>query len=89
MRLICLRLARTPLTIYTSLRKVEDMPCGVYKFTDVPDDKLDELIAEIDLDPPLKIDQQKAANGTWTVTATYPPCPPGQPQSTTQQYGSS
>jgi hypothetical protein len=53
------------------------MPCGVWKITDVPADKVPNVIGDFNLDSPTKVEKDKQADGTWTVTATFPDCPPG------------
>jgi hypothetical protein len=63
------------------------MPCGVYTETDIPAADLDEVLAGIALDSPISVTKTQQPDGTWTVVATYPPCPPGQPQSTTKEHG--
>jgi hypothetical protein len=52
-------------------------PCGVWKTTQVPADKLDEVVAGYQLDNPTSV--QKVANddGTFDVVATFPPCADG------------
>lgn len=52
------------------------MPSGVFKVTDIPDDKVETVIALYKLDNPDKIDKEKQPNNLWTVTATFPG--PGQ-----------
>lgn len=48
------------------------MPSGVFKITDIPDNRVDTVIADYQLDdPPPKIEKTKQPNGLWTVTATY------------------
>ena len=51
------------------------MPCGVYKITAIPDDKLGQVEADAELDSPDKVIKEQADNGTWTVTLVFPPCP--------------
>jgi hypothetical protein len=48
------------------------MPSGVFKVTDIPDDKVETVIALYRLDNPDKIDKEKQPNNLWTVTATFP-----------------
>ena len=62
-------------------------PCGTWTTTDVPDAKLDQVLAEISLNNPINVSQTQQPNGAWTVVATYPPCPDGQPQTTTTSHG--
>lgn len=48
------------------------MPKGVYKTTDVSEDKLDQVVAGYNLDNPIKIEKVKQSDGNWTVIATFP-----------------
>jgi hypothetical protein len=52
-------------------------PCGVWKLTAVPANKVDEVVAEFQLDNPTKIDKIDNHNGTVDVVATFPPCADG------------
>jgi hypothetical protein len=52
-------------------------PCGVWKQTAVPAAKVDEVVAEFELDSPTKIDKVDNHNGTFDVVATFPPCADG------------
>ena len=47
-------------------------PSGVFEITDVPDNKVDTVIANFQLDDPEKIVKTKQPDGRWTVTATFP-----------------
>ncbi len=47
------------------------MPKGVYKTTDIPEDKLDQVVAGYQLDNPAKIEKVKQPDGNWTVIATF------------------
>lgn len=58
------------------------MPCGVWKTTDIPEDKVNEVIVGYQLDDPKSVVPIQQADGKWTVTATFPPCvPPKAPRS--------
>lgn len=48
------------------------MPTGVYKTTDIPPDKVADVVAGYMLDNPEKVDTVKQTNGKWTVIATWP-----------------
>jgi hypothetical protein len=62
------------------------MACGVYTVTKVPDAHVGEVIGDFNLDNPVSVTKTKQADGTWTVVATFLPCPPDQPQTTTSAY---
>ncbi len=48
------------------------MPSGEEKTTDVPDEKLDQVVAGYNLDNPTNIQKVKQPDGKWTVIATFP-----------------
>ena len=48
------------------------MPSGVFKVTDIPEDKVATVEADYQLDNPDKIEKNLQPNGLWTVTATFP-----------------
>jgi hypothetical protein len=48
------------------------MPSGVFKVTDIPDNKVETVIALYRLDNPEKIEKKRQPDGRWTVTATFP-----------------
>jgi len=48
------------------------MPTGVQETTDIPNDKVDQVIAGFKLDNPIKIEKIKQPDGNWTVRATFP-----------------
>jgi hypothetical protein len=52
------------------------MPCGVWKTTDIPEDKVNGVIAGYQLDNPQSVVPTKQADDKWTVTATFAPCVP-------------
>ena len=52
-------------------------PCGVWKTTQVPAGKVDEVVAGYQLDNPTKIDKIDNHDGTSDVVATFPPCANG------------
>ncbi len=47
------------------------MPTGVFRTTNVPQEKLAQVVAGYMLDNPIKIDKIKQPDGKWTVTATF------------------
>ena len=47
------------------------MPSGVFTITDIPEDKVETVIADFNLDSPKQIDKTKQSNGLWTVKATF------------------
>jgi len=55
-------------------------PCGVFTESNVPAAKVDQVIADFQLDSPIKIDKVDNGDGTFEVTATFPPCADGSPQ---------
>ncbi len=49
------------------------MPTGVYKITDIPEDKVATVVANFEADVPTPaIAKSKQTNGLWTVKATFP-----------------
>lgn len=49
-------------------------PCGSQRVTGIPDSDVDTVVSDLQLDNPIQIDKTKAGDGSWTVTATFPPC---------------
>lgn len=47
------------------------MPSGVFKTTNVPQEKLAQVVAGFMLDNPIKIEKIKQPDGKWTVIATF------------------
>lgn|GEM_PF-4815788 len=56
------------------------MPCGVWKVTDIPENKVGRVMAGYRISKPNSVIKEQQPDGLWTVTATFDPCPPGQPQ---------
>ncbi len=54
------------------------MVCGVFTITGISDADVAGVVQRFkqNVPPPLSVTQTRAADGTWTVTATFPPCPP-------------
>lgn len=50
------------------------MPCGVWKTTDIPENKVDGVVAGYQLDGPQSVVTTQQPDGNWTVTATFAPC---------------
>ncbi len=48
------------------------MPTGIQETTDVPENKVDQVVAGYQLDNPIKIEKIKQPNGKWTIRATFP-----------------
>ena len=64
------------------------MPSGVFIMTGIPDDQIDAVAAEAELDEPTRISREKQPDGTWTLTVSFPP--DNQPDVVqTQQFGAS
>ena len=62
-------------------------PCGTWKITDVPEDKVAEVMADFKLHRPKPtVTKEQQADGKWTVTAVFEDCPPGEPNETEQSH---
>jgi len=48
------------------------MPTGIQETTDVPENKVAQVVAGYQLDNPTKIEKIKQPDGNWTVRATFP-----------------
>jgi len=57
------------------------MLCGAWTTTDVPDSEVDGVVDGYKLDGASDVQKTRQPNGKWAVTARFPPCPPGYPQS--------
>ena len=55
------------------------MVCGVFTTSKVPDGFQGAVVAlyKANDPPPTSVTSTQDADGTWTVIATWPPCPPG------------
>jgi len=60
--------------------------CGDWKVTDIPTNKVDGVVQGFQIDGPLKVERTAQADGLWTVVATFPPCPPGNPKPPTRSF---
>ena len=54
------------------------MVCGAFTTDNVPDGFQDLVVAlyRANVPPPISVTKTQKADGTWTVVATWPPCPP-------------
>lgn len=52
------------------------MVCGTFKINGVTDSEVTGVVARFwaNVPPPIKVTPTMNADGTWTVTATFPPC---------------
>ena len=48
------------------------MPTGVWTITDIPEDEVDKVVADFNLNSPDSVERIRQANGRWTVKATWP-----------------
>lgn len=53
------------------------MICGTFAMSNIPDGQQDAAYNGYSQNtpPPTSVTKVQAADGTWTVTATWPPCP--------------
>lgn len=60
------------------------MVCGTFTLKKIADADVAGVVARFkaNVPPPLSVTQTKQADGTWTVVATFPPCPPNTSHST-------
>jgi len=61
-------------------------PCGTYIVDKIPDANVGEVMAGFRLDSPTSLNKTKNADGTWKVTAVFPPCPGGTNPVSTKNY---
>jgi hypothetical protein len=54
------------------------MVCGVFTTSQIPDGFQTSVVAlyKANVPPPTSVTSTKEADETWTVVATWPPCPP-------------
>ena len=62
------------------------MPCGVWKVTDIPSSEVGGVMADYEIYKPETLEKTQQPDGNWTVTATFPPCPPGQQSLNTSSH---
>lgn len=48
------------------------MPSGVFKVTEIPEDRVADVIGMYQPDGPTSIERVEQSNGKWTVIATFP-----------------
>jgi hypothetical protein len=48
------------------------VPTGVFEITDIPENRVDMVIREFQLDNPQKIETKPQGGGLFTVVATFP-----------------
>lgn len=55
------------------------MPCGTFTVKNVPQAKLQQTtdMFKANKPPPTNVSSAPDGSGTFTVTAQFPPCPPG------------
>ena len=55
------------------------MVCGTFSIGSIPDGQQDAIYNgfESNIPPPTSVTKTQGADGTWTVTAVWPPCPAG------------
>ncbi len=54
------------------------MPCGTYKIDKVPAATVDQTVQmfQANVPPPTSVTKTQNPDGTYLVTAEWPPCPP-------------
>jgi len=54
------------------------MVCGTFTTSQIPDGQQNAVVAlyKANVPPPTSVTAKRAADGTWTVVASWPPCPP-------------
>lgn len=55
-----------------------DGPCGTFRVRDVPDDQVDNVMADFRLDNPISVTKEDQGGGLWTVVAVFQDCPEGE-----------
>jgi hypothetical protein len=60
------------------------MICGTFTRIKIPQNEVAGVVNlfKATVPPPTNVTQTQAADGTWTVVATWPPCPPNTTHST-------
>jgi len=53
------------------------MVCGTFSIQNIPNGQQDAVANgfQNNIPPPTQVTKTQAADGTWTVTAQWPPCP--------------
>jgi hypothetical protein len=62
------------------------MPCGTFTISKIPANQVGAVMQQFQFDNPTSLTQNQAADGTWTVTAVFPPCPGGSNPTTASTY---
>lgn len=62
------------------------MPCGVFTITEIPANQVGAVVQQFQLDGPTSVQQTQQSDGTFTVTATFPPCADGTTPVTVTPY---
>lgn len=54
------------------------MICGTFTLKDIPATQVADVVSRFKatIPAPTSVSKTKQADGTWTVVAKYPPCPP-------------
>jgi hypothetical protein len=55
------------------------MICGTFTMNGVPNGQQDAIVNgfQTNVPAPTSVTKTRAADGTWTITAVWPPCPTG------------
>lgn len=61
-------------------------PCGTWTITDIPADKVAETMADFKVQKPKSLKKTEQDDGKWTVTAVFPDCTDGRPDSTERSH---
>lgn len=56
-------------------------PCGRWIVTDIAEERVGSVMAAYRAQDPLGLEKERQPDGRWKVTATFPDCPPGEPNS--------
>ena len=49
-------------------------PCGTHSISGIPKEDVDQVMSDFDAQNPQELSKRKDSDGTWTVTAVFPPC---------------
>lgn len=60
-------------------------PCGTWKITDIPEDKVKGVRGNFKLQKPETITSTKQDDGKFTVTAVFEDCEKGDPKKVTEK----
>lgn len=56
-------------------------PCGTWIVTDIPEDRVGNVMAAYRSQDPLSVAKEEQPDGKWKVTAIFPDCPAGEANS--------